>query len=1040
MHSARRPLRRAGFAAALALLALAASAEAAVAPLTLTLVLAPRDPAGLAALATAVATPGSPQYHRYLSVREFAGRFGASAAGVAAARNMLRAAGVTPGALAANGLSLSASGSAASVSRAFSVALRRYRGRTGHELFANAAPPRVPAALARIVTAVLGLSDLPAAAPASLVRGTVARRGARAAALAPAIGSAPAPCTAAIGERSATGAHTIDQIAGAYRISPLYSSADFGSGVTIALYELEPYTSSDVTAFQSCFGTHATVTNVAVDGGPGSGATQSGETQLDLDNVIGVAPSSAVEVYQGPNSGSGPYDVFSRIVTDNSAQVVSDSWGLCEQLSDQSVMSAENVLFQEAATQGQSILVAAGDSGSSGCLPADPMATGLAVDDAASQPFVTGVGGTELSALGPPSVESVWSDSGAGSGGGISSVWAMPAYQALSGAPGVVNSFTSATPCKASAGSYCREVPDVSADAAPSTGYVVYDGGSWRAFGGTSAAAPVWAGLTALADASGLGGCSTSTPLGFINPLLYAIAAGTNGSAAFTDVTTGNNSITSSAAYPATTGYDMASGLGTPVATGAGAAPGLVAQLCGAGAGSPNPPSVTAVVPADAAAGATVAINGSGFAPGATVSFGTTAASTVAFVSANQLTATVPAGSGVVDVTVTTSHGTSTTVAADRFTYGPTESIATPVAGGIYTQGQQVLAAYSCTASIMPAPVCTGPVAAGTAIDTAAPGAHSFTVTATDANQVSTHQSVSYMVVAPPAATISTPGSGTAYTEGESVAAAYSCSSAAPGSVGCAGTVPPGAPLDTSLGTHSFSVTATDADGVSVTQTISYSVVAQPSVAITVPRSGQILVRGATAVAQYACTTTAPVTITGCTGTIAAGSALPTGSLGTHTMRVSATDSNGITTQRTVTYTVIAPRPTVTAFAQTASSWAERGAPHGRPPVGTRFSVSVDQSSTITLRFTRIAAGSLTGTRCVATTARNRGARSCTRLLDAGTVTLHTQRGAVSVRFVGSTSRGMLAPGTYTVTVSAVGIAGVQSATRTLRFVVAATA
>ena len=143
----------------------------------------------------------------------------------------------------------------------------------------------------------------------------------------------------------------------------------------------------------------------------------------------------------------------------------------------------------------------------------------------------------------------------------------MPGYQS---GPGVVNTYSSGVPCGSSG--YCREVPDVSASADPNNGYVIFcsegfycklEGGGWFAAGGTSAAAPLWAALLAVAD-QGLG-----SPIGFVNPDLYAIAADASTSSAFNDITVGNNDFTGShgGRYPATSGYDLATGLGTPNGT-----------------------------------------------------------------------------------------------------------------------------------------------------------------------------------------------------------------------------------------------------------------------------------------------------------------------------------------------------------------------------------------------------------------------------------------------------------------------------------------
>jgi len=971
----RRILRRTALAIGPALLALAAAASAAVAPasvtvgavpalsagatslgtlaaatpLALTVVLAPRDPAGLAALATAVSTPGSPNYHDYLSVAQFASRFGASTAQIAAVRAALRSDGLTPGTVAPDGLSITASGSAARASQAFDVSLRRYRERSGRQVYANTAAPRVPAALGGVVQDVLGLSNLQVAAPAELQRGP-SKTVAHAASVAFFGSGGPAPCGSASAGTGASGPYTINQVAGAYGMDGLYANGDFGAGVTVALYELEPYTASDLTAFQTCFGTSASVTNVEVDGGPVPNTPpdpHSGlETALDLDNVIGVAPSSSVQVYQGPNDGNGTYDTFAAIVDADTAQVVSDSWGLCEPETDPAALSAENALFEQAATQGQSILAAAGDAGSEGCLPVDN-STALAVDDAASQPFVTGVGGTTLGTLSPPSGQSVWNDGGnGGGGGGISAAWPMPSYQTRLS----VNNLSSRMPCGAPSGSFCREVPDVSADAAPSTGYeVYYQGlGGWVAVGGTSAAAPLWAGLTALADASGMGGCSAGSPLGFLNPALYAIAATTSGAHAFNDVLSGNNNPSGSGDYPAAAGYDMASGLGTPVATD-GASPGLVGQLC-----------------------------------------------------------------------------------------GPTETITAPAVGATYTQTQSVPAAYSCISPTPGTPTCSGSLPSGSPIDTATTGQHSFKVTATDSIGTTTQRTVVYTVVPPPAATITIPANGGAYTEGQALSATYGCAASTSGAPSCAGTLPSGSPLDTTtLGTHSFSVTATDANGVATTATASYTIVAPPLVTITLPANGASYAIGRHARASFGCAASAPLTVTRCTGPIADGAAIRTSSLGPQSFTVTAVDSNGIATVRTVRYTVVALRPTVSRLRESTAIWLEHHSARTGLAVGTRFSFSLDQPATLTFSFMRTQTGRVAAGRCAAVTAANSHARSCTRQLPAGTLTLKAHAGTGALAFAGITSSGALAPGSYTVLVSAVGVGGQRSTVQSLRFVVA---
>jgi subtilase family serine protease len=637
----------------------------AASPIQATIALTPRDPAALAAYAQAVATPGSAVYRQYLSVAQFADRFGAAPREVAAVQAALRAQGLEPSAPSANRLELSVTASAGVAATAFATSLERFRLTDGRRAVVSLTAPAVPASVAGLVQGIVGLSSLSTPAPAALIRRPDARRPvarrpvarrpvarrpvrlvrqgrlARLARLAP--GASPASAgvpgeASACSAAGASGAYTAGQIASAYGFSGLYAAGDGGAGQTIALFELEPYAASDIAAYQSCYGTSASVSQIAVDGGAGSGSG-AGEAALDIEDLIGLAPQASILVYEGPNTGAGAYDTYARMISDDRAKVISTSWGACEDPSYASSLQAEASLFEEAAAQGQTVLAAAGDSGADDC----QTGAGAAVDDPASQPDVTGVGGTTMTPGVDAPSETVWNSTWAGGagagGGGVSSIWPRPSYQTASALA------QSSTTC-GSGQTACREVPDVSADADVNTGYAIYYRGGWYDFGGTSAAAPTWAALIALTDA--WSGCAA--PLGFLNPGLYQ-AAQSGSATVFNDVTSGNNSFDGVTGYSAAAGYDMASGWGSP----RGSA--LAGALCG-----------TTAPAASGTGGATAPAGGSGGGSGTTGTTGTTTTGT-------GTTSTGPTGTGT---TGTATTGTATTGSGTPTATGTTGTGTTP--------------------------------------------------------------------------------------------------------------------------------------------------------------------------------------------------------------------------------------------------------------------------------------------------------------------------------------------------------------------------
>lgn len=582
---------------------------ASVKTMRITVTLAPRDPAALLSYAQGVGNPSSPDYRHFLTPAEFRARFAPRRRALIRVEEELRRHGLRPGTVTANGLAIRLRASGAAIERAFALTLVKVRLRDGRDAIYNSQAPAVDADVASTVQAVIGLSSL-ARMQRLDARGSSAApqatpgegRGARTTFAHTATGG-PQPCLKAAQVAPGQGALTADEVASAYGFSGVYQAGDLGQGVTIGAYELEPNAASDVSAYQRCYRTHSSVSYEKVDGGAGKGIGQ-GEAALDIEQLIGLAPDAKVIVYQGPNNntdnpGTGPYDTLAAMISEDKVQVISNSWGECEVLEGSSDAHSESTLLEEAAAQGQTFVTAAGDSGSEDCWSPPPggnMNNSLQVDDPGSQPFATAVGGTSLTAIGPPPTEAVWNDDnpnvnygrwgiqqGAG-GGGISSLWAMPSYQSgVAATLGVINSGSSGTPCAAPSGSYCRELPDVSADADPLSPYLDYWNGSgtnthgesgWQGTGGTSGAAPVWAALFALADASR--DCR-GTLVGFANSTLYALASQSQ-STYFNDITTGNNDFTpsgnTSGMYAAATGYDMASGLGTPKAAA------LVPALC----------------------------------------------------------------------------------------------------------------------------------------------------------------------------------------------------------------------------------------------------------------------------------------------------------------------------------------------------------------------------------------------------------------------------------------------------------------------------
>jgi subtilase family serine protease len=527
--------------------------------------------------------------------------------------------------------------------RAFGVSLVRYRlaGAAGRVAFLNTTAPKLAAAAAPLVTGVLGLNDLvlsqdmlsqPAnPAPAGTVRaaGAVSRPDA----------AGPQACAAASATANEFGGYTANELASYYLMSPLYGYRDYGKGVRVALAEIGPNLPSDIAAYEACYGISTPVRYLKVDGGAGTGSgAPSPEAALDIEDVAGLAPDVSIDVYQSPGSDQGVYDMFNDIVKADADKVVSASFGGCEAIfkaEDPSYMPAVRSVMEQADAQGQTVFASSGDSGSSSCYPFNKSAT---PDDnfPASSPNVIAVGGTTIV---PGGGETVWNESAdqAGAGGGGDSIeWCMPSYQYETDITGLISGLSKTNSgCKSSnKGGYVREIPDVSADADPESGYVIYAAGAWQVTGGTSAAAPLWAAVAALIDASPFCADYGSGAAGVLPQGLYGMMAVDHSYVyesvpeGLVDVTQGNNDYTptgyAGGLYPATKGFDMATGLGVPLVTGEDGAghtsmffPGLAALMCQYYATKLTTSKVTGITPSAGRAGhpITVTVHGTGFLP-----------------------------------------------------------------------------------------------------------------------------------------------------------------------------------------------------------------------------------------------------------------------------------------------------------------------------------------------------------------------------------------------------------------------------------------
>lgn len=590
------------------------------APMTVAVVLRPSNQAQLTSLLADLYARGNSSYHQWLGKGQFESRFAPNASQVAATEAYLRSSG-----LSINQVSpflLEASGTTASVQKAFRVSIVDYATAGGTTLFSNNNYAQVPTSLAPTIVGIMGLTNTGRAHAKYITTASAAKASGRPI---PHYGAGP----------SGSGL-TPSQTTSLYNAGGIYHIGVHGqgSGRTLAVFELSGYTPSDITAYEhKYFGTGENVplVNINVDGGPVTPVCPAGDTcnppndysgdievEADIQQQIALAPKiNSIEVYNAPNDylGITIVDEYNKIAHDDTADSISSSWGLCEQDAGFAQSVAESIAFYQMAAQGQSMFSAAGDTGAFDCLrdTGSPNQTAVAVDDPSSDPYVTAVGGTSFGTYDPGTTanptyptgfETVWNplnlcrtsgnglndciNFGAG-GGGNSDVWGAPTYQH---GPNVFTSYTKHQPyCvfnqhgdTLAPGAACRELPDVSANADEFTPYAEYCTGSpstnstcatfsstqpspgWFGIGGTSLSSPVWSGIIALWDGYHNG------RYGNASEDLYDDLYNTSSpyTLYFHDITGYHQTENNNGLFPVTPLFDEATGIGTPNITGIG--------------------------------------------------------------------------------------------------------------------------------------------------------------------------------------------------------------------------------------------------------------------------------------------------------------------------------------------------------------------------------------------------------------------------------------------------------------------------------------
>ncbi|WP_347986809.1 Ig-like domain repeat protein [Methylomonas sp. AM2-LC] len=533
----------------------------------------PAQQAALDAFTQAQQTPGSPDYHHWLTPAEFASHFGVAEQDISAIKNFLTSRGFQIDEVAAGGRSIQFSGTSAQVRNAFHTEMHQYIWQ-GEQHIANASNPQIPAALANVVDGLVNLHDFRSHARKQQAQTNAATPLAKPISANQTQQSEILPVSEIV--IGTTNYLTPADYGVIYDVNPLYTSAINGSGVKIAVLGRSNILNSDITSFQSFSGLTANPPQTIITNtDPGIVSGDQTESTLDVEWAGGIAPGATVIFITSSSTviGDGIAYSASYAVNSNVGDIISLSYGACEQYMAQAETNAWSNLWQQAQSQGQTVLVSSGDSGAAGC-DASNSSTAVSstgVNGLCSSQFSTCVGGTEFKDTSNPSSywltsnrsgstanalsyipESVWNESasvsgGSGlyaSGGGKSIYFSKPAWQVSPGVPADGQ----------------RDVPDISLAAAKHDGYIINLNGNQWSVGGTSAATPSFAGILALLEQYNGG------RQGNINANLYGLyqLQAKSGNKYFHPTLSGNNSVPGQAGFSATgAGYNLATGLGS---------------------------------------------------------------------------------------------------------------------------------------------------------------------------------------------------------------------------------------------------------------------------------------------------------------------------------------------------------------------------------------------------------------------------------------------------------------------------------------------